>query len=157
MSHNVMKAVQRLAGQAAQAVEDETNEQLQRMQESAAAKQMQQLYWATTTTANTTTAANTWLSYSALLGTAPTLGGGVPYQYQPTTTTGYTTYYPNKPTIEFTPEQMTSFMAKLADLLTKGWECLRCHRIWNPQVTGCEFCNFIDRLEGKDVERDDAA
>ena len=77
--------------------------------------------------------------------------GGAPGAYSQTRTG----YVQPKPTIEFTPSQMADFLAKLADLLTKGWECLRCHRIWSPQVTGCEFCNFIDRLKGKDVERDD--
>lgn len=22
-----------------------------------------------------------------------------------------------------------------------GWECPKCHRVWGPQVAGCEVCN----------------
>lgn len=151
--NGIMKAVQRLAGMAATAVQDESHEQLKSIQQAALNNaQQQQLYshWVQSTTANTSTNAGmTWIN-----PLSNRLGGGM----TPTvTTSGFTYASSMTPVITFTDDQMTAFMSKLADLLTRGWECLRCHRIWSPQVTGCEFCNFIDRLEGKDVDRDTAA
>ena len=150
MSNGQMKAIDRLVGTAAQAVvADEANKPLKQMQ-------LPPQWPQTTTTASTQPiwgqlghASTTGPSY--IYGSIYSGGGGA------STSSGYaqTADSPSKPTIEFTDEQRASFLAKLADLLTKGWECLRCHRIWSPQTNGCEFCNFIDRLEGKDVERDD--
>lgn len=82
----------------------------------------------------------------------PQLGGGFPQQQYGQ----QGTLYPMpRPTL--TDEQMDVLIEKMAHALAKGWECTRCHRIWSPREVGCEFCNFIDRLEGKDVDRDTAA
>lgn len=168
---SLMKAVQKLMGQAATAVQDDKRqrryEQMMKLQE------QQQLdtqpYWHNTTTsaaANmsgglvaqgitsvSTTAANIQQAYNQYANSkAPNwIAGGAGGLY------GESAKTPSPPTVSFTDEQMSLFMEKLAHLLSKGWECLRCHRIWNPRETGCEFCNFIDRLEGKDVDRDTAA
>lgn len=137
----LMRAVQKLTGWAATAVkDDELRKQLKQLQ-----AQQSFWYWQNTTTGSTT--ANMPQAYQNV-----TLGGGLGYYSGSTNTETQ-----KSPSISFTDEQMSLFMDKLTHLLTKGWECLRCHRIWNPRETGCEFCNFIDRLEGKDVERDTAA
>lgn len=162
----LMKSIQRLAGQAATAVqEDELQRQYERMRKLQAQQNMYPDWQTTTTTtaANTlgglgqqaTTAANMQQAYNQYATTqAPTwIAGGSgmsPTQWA-------RTVEERTKSISFTDEQMSLFMEKLAHLLSKGWECIRCHRIWNPRETGCEFCNFIDRLEGKDVERDSAA
>lgn len=154
----LQRAISKIMGKAIEKIEREEQmrqyEQLAKMQAQSQniwsqQAQQQNLYntWMTTTTAGNTlgqaTTGTTW--------TNPQLGGGsYPQQY------GQGTLYPTpRPTM--TDEQMDVLIEKMAHALAKGWECLRCHRIWSPQVNGCEFCNFIDRLEGKDVDRDDAA
>jgi len=149
---SVMKAIEKAVGRAATAVqEDDVLQQYYNKQtwsNIVASNTANQRYWPNTTASTTTTAVPVQMYY-------PTIGGG---GAPGVTSSGYaqTGYSALRPTIEFTDEQRESFLAKMADLLTRGWECLRCHRIWSPQVNGCEFCNFIDRLEGKDVERDTA-
>lgn len=35
--------------------------------------------------------------------------------------------------------------------IAEGWVCPRCHRIWNPAITGCLDCNAASVLsEGTD-------
>lgn len=158
----VQKALGKLVGQAAQAVEaEERQRQYDQMlkhqaqaEHEARQRALQQLGQASMWGQQQQNLYNT-------LGTAgqaswpnhPQLGGGLNGPYS----SGYANVKPYPPSVTFTDEQMSLLMAKLVALLAKGWECLRCHRIWSPQVNGCEFCNFIDRLEGKDVDRDDAA
>lgn len=103
----------------------------------------------------TTTSAGQTLGGAITTGTTwinPQLGGGFPQQQYGQQGPLYPT---PRPTL--TDEQMDVLIEKMAHALAKGWECTRCHRIWSPREVGCEFCNFIDRLEGKDVDRDTAA
>jgi hypothetical protein len=154
----LMKAVQQLAGQAVAEVQEEERRDAyaqyqQPQQQNLYCPPYSPLYGQNTIAA----AANTWVGQTTAGST--TLGGGfnvcTPSTQYATISTGYAKL--SSPSITFTDEQMSLFMEKLTHLLSKGWECLRCHRIWNPRETGCEFCNFIDRLEGKEVERDTAA
>lgn len=150
---SLMNAVQKLAGQAAQAVQaDETahqHAQLQKMQEQA---RQQNLMISRT---NAYTLGSVTAGSTTYYQPQPTISGGAPGNWN--VFPGLTGASVRPHSISFTAEQMSLFMEKLAHLLSNGWECVRCHRIWNPRETGCEFCNFIARLEGKDVDRDTAS
>lgn len=159
MSQNsVMKAIQKHVNKVADEMREE-DERIQREQCIQAREQMAPTYrsaWLQPTTTTITTSGSTninstsWAQY-----VQPHLGGA---PLNPFGNIGQATnVYKYPPTISFTSEQMSQFMDKLAALLSKGWECIRCHRVLSPQEPGCEFCNLIDRLEGKDVERDSAA
>lgn len=155
---SLQKALGKVIGQAAQDIQDdERMEAYERLAKMQAQQQLDFAAWHNPL--NTLNAQNQYPYTTTNVGVSSQLGGsitggvtmggaGSPYrglaQQQ--------SLYPAPVTL--TDEQMSLLMEKLAHALAKGWECIRCHRIWSPRETGCEFCNFIDRLEGKDVERD---
>ncbi len=166
MSKALLRALNKYVDQAANEVKDEEEADLRRVQALEYAKQWQQqpntqAWWGITnssTSAQSLTqtigSTNTLLNQamSGACGQAGITLGGAPSQWSGLS---QTTRY--QPTWSFTDEQMEKLLEHLKVLLARGWECVRCHRIWSPQESGCEFCNFIDRLEGKDVDHDTAA
>jgi ATP/maltotriose-dependent transcriptional regulator MalT len=144
-----MNAMKKVLGRLADGwqQEEETKRIEAQRRQLAAQMQMQQMQYelymnqamqATNTFANnqTTTAGST-------------LGGALSYPGSMFPTTGTYTAAARYP-LQMTDAQFASFLAFMERALKHSWTCKRCQREYAPMTPDCEFCNVIDRLEGKE-------
>jgi hypothetical protein len=78
-----------------------------------------------------------------------TLGGALSYPGSMFPTTGTYTAAARYP-LQMTDAQFHSFLTFMERALKHSWTCQRCQREYAPTTPDCEFCNVIDRLEGKE-------